>query len=191
MIKINEVVIVEGKYDAATLSNLVDALIITTGGFSLFSDKEKRELIVELGKKRGLVVLTDSDDAGFRIRNYINKFACNVPIKNVYIPSIKGKESRKDKPSKEGLLGVEGVSADILIQALNRAGVVTNDTVKTSNEITYTHLFEFGISGTEGGADKRRELLQKIGLPVRLSKKSLLQVLNSLYTLEEFENIVR
>ena len=191
MIKINEVIIVEGKYDAITLSNVIDGLIITTDGFKVFSDNEKKELIKELGKKRGLVVLTDSDSAGFKIRNYINKIASGFNVKNVYIPSILGKETRKTESSKEGLLGVEGVSKDILLDAFAKAGINTNNGKKTKNEITYTSLYQLGISGTQGSIEKRRKLLNEIGLPIRLSKNALLQVLNTLYSLEELKKIIK
>lgn len=183
-LRIREVLVVEGRYDAAKLTDLVEGLIITTGGFSIFSDPEKRELLKKLGKERGLLVLTDSDAAGFRIRRYINQFAAGAVIKNVYIPAVKGKESRKTAPSKEGLLGVEGMPANLLYQALQEAGA-TQMPKKEGRAITYTDLYELGLSGTQGSADKRRALLARVGLPARLSKKALLQVLNSLYSYEE------
>lgn len=181
---------VEGKYDAAMLSNLVDGLIVTTGGFSIFSDPEKRALLKKLGKERGLLILTDSDAAGFRIRRYINQFAAGVPLKNVYIPSVKGKEARKDTPSKEGLLGVEGMPAQLLYEALAQAGA-TALSQKSGREITFTDLYELGLSGGTDSAVKRRTLLERLGLPPRLSKKALLEVLNGLYSYEEFCRIVQ
>ena len=185
--RIEEVIVVEGKYDAAALSNLVDALIITTGGFSIFTKSETKELILELGAKRGIIVLTDSDDAGFRIRNYINKIARNIPIKNAYVPAVAGKEKRKEKASKEGLLGVEGISPELILLALENAGA-SEKKQRTGREITYADLYELGLSGGQGSAEKRRVWLKQLGLPPRLSKKALCEVLNSLYSYEEIEN---
>lgn len=182
--RINEVLVVEGKYDAAKLSGIVDGLIITTGGFSIYRDEEKRELIKSLGKKRGIIILTDSDAAGFRIRNYIKNFAKGAVIKHAYIPAVQGKESRKSAPSKEGTLGVEGLPNEIILEALRRAGA-TEETPRTGRQLNYTDLFELGISGTPGSAQRRRELLSTIGLPLRLSKKALLETLNATYTYEE------
>lgn len=188
-LRIDELLIVEGKYDAVALANMVDGLIITTDGFSIFSDKEKKELIREVGKKRGIILLTDSDSAGFQIRHYIEKIASNCSIKHAYIPFVNGKESRKAKPSKEGALGVEGMPQEVLLHALERAGVV-QATQKHGRPITYTDLFELGLSGGADSSSRRRELLQRIGLPQRLSKKALCEVLSSLYTYEEFLEIV-
>lgn len=186
---IREVIVVEGKYDAATLSNIVDALIITTDGFSVFSKNETKQMILKLGKERGLIVLTDSDAAGFKIRNYINNFAQNISVKNAYIPALKGKESRKEKPSKEGFLGVEGVSKEIILQALQTAGAGAIEKPITE-QITHTDLYNLGLSGTSESADKRRGFLKHVGLPPRLSKNALCSVLSSLYTKSELENIL-
>ncbi len=184
-LRLAPVLLVEGKYDAAKLSELVDGLILTTGGFSIFSDTEKQQLIVELGRRRGLLVLTDSDAAGFRIRRFINDIAQGLPVKNIYIPSIAGKESRKAHPGKEGLLGVEGMNIDLLRRLLAQAGQQIA-APRAGSAITYADLYELGVSGTPGAAQRRRALLGSIGLPLRLSKKALLEVLNSLYTKEEF-----
>lgn len=183
--RIEEIIVVEGKYDAAKLADLVDALIITTGGFSVFSASDTKNLILELGAKRGVIVLTDSDAAGFRIRNYINQFAQNITVKNAYIPALVGKEKRKAQPSKEGLLGVEGVRGEILLAALAQAGA-SKRKKRDGRTITYADLYELGLSGTQDSANLRRTWLQNIGLPPRLSKKALCEVLNSLYTYEEF-----
>lgn len=188
--RINEVLVVEGKYDAAKLSGIVDGLIITTGGFSIYRDEEKRELIKNLGKKRGIIILTDSDAAGFRIRNYIKNFAKGAVIKHAYIPAVAGKESRKAAPSKEGTLGVEGLPNEVILQALRRAGA-TEEAPRTGRQLSYTDLFELGISGTPGSAERRRELLATVGLPMRLSKKALLETLNATYTYEEMVAICR
>ncbi|MEG2286711.1 MAG: DUF4093 domain-containing protein [Ruthenibacterium sp.] len=183
--RIEEVIVVEGKYDAAKLADLVDALIIPTGGFSVFTATETKDLILSLGKKRGILVLTDSDAAGFRIRTYLNQIAQGITVKNAYIPAVPGKESRKPKPSCEGLLGVEGVSGAAILQALRTAGASTQQK-KNGRQITYADLYELGLSGTQGSATLRRAWLQALGLPPRLSKKALCEVLNSLYTYEEF-----
>ncbi|MEG0803937.1 MAG: DUF4093 domain-containing protein, partial [Pygmaiobacter sp.] len=135
--RINEILVVEGKYDAAKLSGLVDGLILTTGGFSIYKDEEKRALISSLGKKRGIIILTDSDAAGFRIRTYIQNFAKGAVIKNAYVPAVAGKESRKSTPSKEGTLGVEGLPNDVLLEALRRAGA-TQEKPREGRLITYT-----------------------------------------------------
>lgn len=184
-IRIDRILIVEGKYDAAKLSDLVDGLIITTNGFSVFSDTEKQQLIVELGRRRGLLVLTDSDAAGFRIRRFLNDIGQNISVKNIYIPSIAGKESRKPHAGKEGLLGVEGIDAALLRQLLSEAGE-KSAVPRSGRKITYADLYELGVSGTSGAADRRRALLHEAGLPLRLSKKALLEVINSLYSYEEF-----
>lgn len=188
MLRVKEVIIVEGRYDAAHLANLVDGLIITTNGFSIYTDKEKRELIKTLGAQRGLLILTDSDHAGFQIRNYISQFAQNVPIKHVYIPQITGKEARKAAPSKEGFLGVEGVDAPLLISAIEAA--CTKEPARDSTqEITYTDLFRLGLSGKTGAASVRQQFLKSIGLPAHLSKKALIEVVNRLYSREEFTEL--
>ena len=183
--RVEEVIVVEGKYDAATLKNVVDALIVTTGGFSVFASAEKRDLILSLGRKRGLIVLTDSDAAGFRIRRYLNQLAGDIRVKNAYIPALEGKEKRKAQPSKEGLLGVEGVRAELLLQALRTAGASPR-AERAGRAITYTDLYELGLSGTGNSAETRRAWLRGLGLPPRLSKKALCETLNSLYTYEEF-----
>ncbi len=199
-LSVKEIIVVEGKYDAVKLANLVDTLVISTGGFSIFTSQETRDLIINLGKKHGVVVLTDSDAAGFQIRNYIEKFAGvrNIEIKHAYIPAQKGKEQRKAKPAKEGLLGVEGIDDETILNALKN--VCTEKAQSDNNlkqaqknsarKITHTDLYELGISGTQGSAQRKRELLRKLGLPPRLSKKAMCAVLNSLYSYEEFAELV-
>lgn len=188
-LRVEEVMLVEGKYDAVKLADLVDGLILTTNGFSVFRNEETKRLILTLGQKRGLIVLTDSDAAGFRIRNYIGKIAQNIPVKHAYIPAIAGKERRKASPSKEGLLGVEGVPAEAILQALRTAGA-RERAARAGRAITYADLYEWGLSGTAGSAQTRRAWLQAIGLPPRLSKKALCEVLNSLYTYEELVQLL-
>lgn len=147
-LRVEEVIVVEGKYDAVKLADLVDGLILTTNGFSVFKNAETKRLLVELGKKRGIIVLTDSDDAGFRIRNYVNKLAQGICVKNAYVPAIAGKERRKAQPSKEGVLGVEGVPSEAILRALQTAGA-REKAKRAGRAITYTDLYELGLSGTE------------------------------------------
>lgn len=184
-LRVRELVIVEGRYDAVVLAGIMDGLILTTDGFSIFSDEEKKALIRRLGKERGIIILTDSDAAGFQIRHYIEKIATGCEIKNAYIPAVTGKESRKAKASSEGFLGVEGLAPPLLLAALERAGVSTAKP-SAGRAVTYTDLFEKGLSGQPDSAERRRRLLHRIGLPHRLSKRTLCQVLTSLYTYEEF-----
>lgn len=187
---LREVVVVEGKYDAIALSNVVDALIVTTNGFSVFSSRETKQLIRTLGAQRGVVILTDSDAAGFRIRAYVNQLAAGLCVKNAYVPAIAGKESRKGKPSKEGLLGVEGMRAGQLLQALEQAGIYAGEE-PPQNSLSYADLYELGLSGTPESADLRRRLLKELSLPPRLSKRDMLEVLRSLSTRSELESLIR
>lgn len=189
-LSIEEIIIVEGKYDAVALASLVDALILPTGGFAIFSDKEKQALIKNLGKQRGIIILTDSDDAGFRIRHYLQKIGAKCVVKNAYIPAVKGKEKRKETASKEGTLGVEGMPPEVLLNALKQAGA-TRRNVDNKKRITHTDLYRLGLSGNKNSAIKRRRLMHKLGLPTRLSKKALTQVLSSLYTFEELEQVMK
>ena len=176
MITIEEAVIVEGKYDKIRLSSFVDGLIIETGGFRIFKDREKRALIRTLGKKCGLLVLTDSDSAGFLIRNHLKGLVPSEQIRHAYIPEILGKEKRKGSPSKEGLLGVEGMPEEILRAALIRAGI--HERIFPAAPLTKTDLFNAGLSGNPGSASKRKALLQTLGLPSYLSSNALLDILN-------------
>lgn len=192
MLKINEAIIVEGTYDKIKLGGIVDATIVTTDGFDIFKNKKKAELIKMLSEKNGIVILTDSDRAGFQIRNYVKNIAGNGSVKHAYIPDIKGKEKRKDKPSKEGFLGVEGVSDDAIIKALVECGCTEALASKSANEIFITkkHLFADGLSGGADSADKRRKLTRKLKLPDRISANMLLDVLNQLYSYEEYKELI-
>lgn len=189
MIKIDEAVIVEGKYDKIRLESVIDALIITTEGFSIFSSKEKQELIRKLAERRGILILTDSDSAGFMIRNFLCGCIPKEQIKHAYIPEITGKEKRKSTPSKEGTLGVEGMSREVIEKALERAGVICGSGER-AQQITRGMLFEDGLTGGENSSEKRHRLLKYLGLPHRLSSKAMLDVLNSLVTLEEYREII-
>ena len=187
MLKIKEAVIVEGKYDKQRLSEFIDAPIITTSGFRVFKDKEKQSLIRRLAQDRGIVIMTDSDSAGFVIRNFLRGIIPDSEIKHCYIPQIKGKEKRKAAPSKEGYLGVEGLSADILREALIKSGVDVGQGTQTkcTSTLTKTDMFELGLSGRDNSAELRRRLMSELGLPTYLSANALLDVLNSLYSKEE------
>lgn len=189
MIHLKQAVIVEGKYDKIRLSSVVDALIITTEGFRIFKDKEKMELIRSLAVKNGIVILTDSDSAGFAIRSHIKGCINGGKITNIYIPDIFGKEKRKTVPSKEGKLGVEGIDCDILAEAFRRSGVIAGDYVRTES-VSRETLFDDGFIGTESAVERRRLLSNALGLPRRLSTNSLLEVLNSAFTYEEYRAAV-
>lgn len=187
MIKIKQAIIVEGKYDKITLSNIVDAVIIPTNGFGLYKDKDTAELIKALALKSGIIILTDSDSAGFQIRSRLRSIVTEGEIINVYIPDIEGKERRKRNPSKQGLLGVEGMSEEILLEAFRKAGVFADSSPEKPKEpITKADLMELGLVGGENSAERRKEFARKLGLPGRLSANMLLEVLNIMYTRDEF-----
>lgn len=186
MIKIKQAVIVEGKYDKIKLSGIIDAPIIQTDGFGIFKDKELQQLIRMLAEKRGILVLTDSDSAGFKIRSFIGSTVDPKTIKHAYIPDIFGKEKRKTEPSKEGKLGVEGVSQEIIMQALANAGVLYENSAEPERPITKTDLYEAGLTGGENSSEKRAALLRYYALPSRLSANSLVKVLNCITTYERF-----
>ncbi len=191
MIKLKQPVIVEGKYDKITLENVIDALIITTDGFGIFKNKEKCDMIRRLAQKNGIIVMTDSDSAGSMIRAYIKKIVGNCEIINVYVPVLQGKEKRKNAPSKEGVLGVEGMKADIIYSALEKSGVTGTKLPKNARKITKTDLFCFGLSGGENSSEKRKELLKTLSLPQNLSPNAMLDILNTLYTYEEFLKVMQ
>ncbi|MCX7615529.1 MAG: DUF4093 domain-containing protein, partial [Clostridiales bacterium] len=166
MIKLKEVIIVEGRYDKNKIKQIFDAPVIETGGFAIFSDKEKIALIRRMAEIRGVLILTDSDRSGFAIRNFLKGSINNANIKHAYIPDIYGKEKRKTSPSHEGKLGVEGVGNDVIINAVKRAGVLPlQDTELPVNELTKSDLYEAGLCGQKDSALKRRHLLRKLGLP--------------------------
>lgn len=194
MVRINETVVVEGKYDKIKLSSLIDAVIIETNGFSIFKDKEKLELLRKLADKNGLLIITDSDGAGFKIRHYLMGAIPKEKIKHAYIPDIFGKEKRKEAPSKEGKLGVEGIPKKELMQALKRAGVIANE-VETKaiskRKITKSDFFEDGLSGGMNSNEMRKQLLEKMNLPCRLSSNSLIAVINSIMSYEEYKALVK
>ncbi len=188
MFHTDRLVLVEGKYDKIRLSPLIDAPIMTTEGFGVFKDKEKQRFIRKAAAERGLVVITDSDAAGFQIRRFLTDIAGeNADVLQVYIPDVFGKEKRKDQPSKEGKLGVEGMDTAALEEALRRAGVFSEAPgERNADPITTADLYEAGLTGGPNAAEKRRAFLTALGLPARLTGKNLLLVLNSFLTKRQF-----
>ena len=191
MLSLKEAVIVEGKYDAIKLSNMVDALILTTDGFGIFKDKEKQALLRRLAETRGLIVLTDSDSAGFLIRSFLRSAVPQGNVKHVYIPDVFGKEKRKRAPGAEGKLGVEGMAQDVLLEAFRKAGVCAEPDAAPRKEITRLDLYEYGLSGKPNSREKRKRLLQRMALPERLSTGNLVKLLNCFADREEFLRIVK
>lgn len=184
MIKINEAVIVEGKYDKIKLASVIDGVIIVTNGFGIFRDKEKLELIRYYAEKTGIIILTDSDNAGRKIRGYIKGAVKTGNIRNVHIPDIFGKEKRKTKPSAEGKLGVEGIDVKTLLAAFEKAGISSAERT-APKDITKLTLFELGLSGGQDSSTLRKQLQSSIGLPSLLSAGALLEVLNTMMTADE------
>lgn len=191
MHSVREVIVVEGRYDKNALSQVVDAVIIETSGFGIFNDAEKRKLLQTMAEARGLIVLTDSDGAGFVIRNYIKGCVDPKLVKHAYIPDIYGKERRKSAPSREGKLGVEGMKPQVLLDALIRAGATFDDeeNKKTAPRISKADMYARGLSGRAGSAEKRTQLIKQLGLPERLTADGLLDVLNATMSKEEFLSI--
>lgn len=189
MIKLDCAVIVEGKYDKIKLSNVIDALIIETDGFAIFKDKEKQRFIRKLAQTKGILILTDSDSAGFKIRSFIGGSLPQDRVKHAYIPDVFGKEKRKTEMSKEGKLGVEGIKTELIIEALKKSGVVFSTCDKSSLDkrlITNSDLYEYGISGRPNSRALKKELLLILGLPERLSTSSLVKLLNGFVDYEGF-----
>lgn len=187
MHSIREVIIVEGRYDKNALSQIVDAVILETSGFGIFNDRQKQQLMRNLAESRGLIVLTDSDGAGFVIRNFIKGCVDPKLVKHAYIPDVYGKERRKSAPSKEGKLGVEGMRPDVLLEALRRAGATFDgDSAETRAPISKADLYARGLSGGAGSAERRKQLMKTLDLPELLTSTALLDVLNALMTREDF-----
>ena len=198
--KIREVIVVEGRYDKNTLSQVVDAVIVETGGFSVFHNKEKIDYLRHLARERGLILMTDPDGAGFVIRNYLKGSIPPEQIKQAYVPDIRGKERRKQRPGKEGKLGVEGMRPEVLLEALRRAGATFEgeDAPPPGARITKADLYAAGLTRADlldrgligpGSAEKRAALLKTLRLPEHLSTAALLQTLNLLMSREEFEKL--
>ena len=192
MVKIKEAILVEGRYDKNTLSQIVDAPILETSGFGIFKDKQQMALLRRVAQSRGLIVFTDSDGAGFVIRNHIKSVIPGKFLKHAYIPDIPGKERRKAAPGKEGKLGVEGMSREIILEALRRAGATIEGEDKRlqPQQITKQDLMALGLSGGPDASAKRLQLLKKCDLPEHMSPNAMLQALNLLYSLEELTSIV-
>ena len=192
MIKLSFPLIVEGKYDKITLGNVVDTLIITTNGFSVFRHKEKCELIKSVAEKcGGIIVMTDSDSAGNMIRAHLkNIIGSKAQIINVYVPRIEGKEKRKPKGSKEGILGVEGMQRQILIEALEKSGAINPKEHKDGRKITKTDMFLYGLSGCADATENRKSLLKYLELPQNLSSNATLDILNTYFSYEEFGEMI-
>ena len=192
MLKIKEAIVVEGRYDKNTLSQLVDTVILETSGFGVFKDRERVELLRRLAEQRGLIVLTDSDGAGFVIRNFLKGAIDPKLVKHAYIPDVFGKERRKRAPGKEGKLGVEGMSPAVLEAALRRAGATILDGEAEASgparePITKADLMAWGLTGGEGSRERRSRLRREFSLPEHLSPNALLQVLGALWSREELE----
>ena len=189
MLKIREAIVVEGRYDKNTLAQMVDTVILETAGFGIFKDKEKLALLRKIGEKRGLIILTDSDGAGFVIRNYLRGALPQDQVKHAYVPDLFGKAKRKRTPGKAGKLGVEGMRPEVLEQALLRAGATLlegeSGAAPAAVPLTKADLFACGLSGGVGSREKRRALLKKLELPQHLSPNAMLPVLSALYDREE------
>jgi len=191
MVKIREAILVEGRYDKNTLSQIVNAPILETAGFGIFKDKKQMALLRQVAERRGLIVFTDSDGAGFVIPNHIKSAIPGKFLKHAYIPDIYGKERRKAAPGKEGKLGVEGMSREVILDALRKCGATIEgeDTI-SRNAITKQDLMELGLSGGADASAKRLALLKKLNLPEHMSANAMLQALNLLYTLDELKALL-
>lgn len=192
MIKLKQAIVVEGKYDKIKLSSIIDAVIIVTNGFGIFKDKEKLALIRFYAETTGIIIMTDSDRAGFIIRNHIKGAVKNGRIQNVYIPDIIGKEKRKNKPSAEGKLGVEGMDKEIILKAFEKAGISSDEKEQNKDDIiTKTDLYLLGLSGGKESGSLRKQLLEYLKLPSLLSANSMLEVLNTMIDIKTLSKIVK
>ena len=192
MVKIREAIVVEGRYDKNTLSQIIEAPILQTDGFRIINDKESLELLRLVAQKRGLIIFTDSDGAGFVIRNYLKSAIPGEYLKHAYIPDVLGKERRKSAPGKEGKLGVEGMTPEVILQCLTRAGATIEgeEAPEYKEQITKVDLFFMGLSGNPDSKEKRLKLLKRLELPEHMSSNAMLQALNLLYTKEELYRLV-
>lgn len=192
MVKIQQAIVVEGRYDKNTLSQIIDAPILQTNGFGIMKDKQQLQLLRRVARTRGLIVFTDSDGAGFVIRNFLKSAIEPQYLLHAYIPDIAGKEKRKSAPGKEGKLGVEGMTPDVIIECLRRAGatVVGDEMTEPGKQITKQYLMELGLSGGSNSSILRGKLLKKLDFPEHMSANAMLQALNVLYTPEQLQRIV-
>ena len=191
MVKTKEAILVEGRYDKNTLSQIVDAPILETNGFGIFKDKKQMGLLRKVAEKRGLIVFTDSDGAGFVIRNHVKSASPAKFLKPAYTPDVVGKERRKDKAGKEGKLGVEGMKPEIILEALRKAGAtIEGESVPQGSAITKQDFVDLGLSGGADASAKRLALLKKLNLPEHMSANALLQALNLLCDLDELKKLL-
>ena len=194
LLKVEPAIIVEGKYDKIKLESIIDATIVVTNGYSIFKDKEKLELIRFYAREKGIIILTDSDSAGFKIRGFLKGSVPEGNIKNVYIPDVFGKEKRKDKPSCEGKLGVEGIKKELIIEAFKKAGIEfnrnENDSGSVKTPVTRADIYEAGLTGSPDSSERRRKFLKKLGLPERLSTSGMLDAVNTMMSAEEFVEFI-
>lgn len=191
MVRIREAIVVEGRYDKNTLSQIVDAPILETSGFGIMKDKAQLSLLRRVAQVRGIIIFTDSDGAGFVIRNYLKGAIDPRYVKHAYIPDIPGKERRKAAPGKEGKLGVEGMRPEIILEALHRSGAtIEGENSQPQNQITKQDLMELGLSGGKDSSTKRLVLLKKLNLPEHMSSNAMLQALNLLCTLDELKELM-
>ena len=189
-IKTDDVLVVEGKYDRIRLSALVEGIILETDGFAVFSDEERKALLKDLAQTRNIIILTDSDAAGFRIRQYISSCLPPGRVKNALIPDVYGKEKRKPEPSKEGKLGVEGMETEVLRQVLQRAGINEIESLPNIDSVTVADLYELKLTGFPGSTQRRRDVLKKLGYPARTGIHLMLTVVNATMTKEVFYGVV-
>ncbi len=188
-IKVTRAVVVEGKYDKIKLSSLIDGLILQTDGFRIYRDKEKAAMIRAVAKKQGLIVLTDSDRAGFQLRGYLRSITQGAEVAHIYIPRVAGKESRKTAPGAEGILGVEGIDGDTLRELFRREGLL-GEPVKRENPVTRLDFYEDGLTGGKDSSRRRKELLRRLNLPEYMTAGALLEIINSLMSREEYRAAV-
>lgn len=190
MIHLEQAIIVEGKYDKIKLSSIIDAVIIPTNGYGIFKDREKIELIRMFARTKGIIILTDSDSAGFLIRSHIKSIITEGEITNVYIPDIFGKERRKAHSSAEGKLGVEGIPTQKLLDAFKKAGVIPNEKKEKGKMITKLDLYNDGFTGRENSAKMRALLLKELSLPSLMTTNSMLEIINSMMSYDEYRDLV-
>ena len=187
-ISLREAIIVEGRYDKMRLCEFIASPVIETGGFRVFKDKEKQNLIRQIAEKRGILIMTDVDSAGFVIRSFLKGIVPEEHIKHAYIPTVEGKERRKPQPSKEGTLGVEGIDREALIEAIRKSGAhIVGEEARGRGEITKSDFYEYGLSGREDSAKWREAILSDLGLPEYLTANAMISAINCLFGKQEFE----
>lgn len=197
MIRIHEAILVEGRYDVNTVRQVVDTVVLESGGFRIFNDREQLQLLRRIAATRGLIVLTDSDGAGFVIRNYLKGALSSGTVKQAYVPDIAGKERRKRHGSKEGKLGVEGMRPEVILEALRRAGATfedaddTDDAASSTAPITKADFYEWGLSGGTDSTQRRAAVLKALDLPTHMTANALLEFINAVGSREEIETVLQ